>query len=106
MSDTALQLRIFDFPGDYEQVRQLWESMDKGVRAGRSDTLEEIQKKLERDPDLFLVVEDDSKIIGTIICGRRFQARSRDRNNVVERGRVPPATEGLPQMLFDDHAGQ
>jgi ribosomal protein S18 acetylase RimI-like enzyme len=43
--------------------------MEKGVRVGRSDTPEEIQKKLARDPDLFLVAESDAQIIGSIIGG-------------------------------------
>lgn len=43
--------------------------MDKGVRLGRSDTPEEIQKKLARDPDLFLVAEEEGRIIGTVIGG-------------------------------------
>jgi ribosomal protein S18 acetylase RimI-like enzyme len=36
---------------------------------GRSDAPEEIQKKLQRDPDLFLVAEENHEIIGTIIGG-------------------------------------
>lgn len=36
---------------------------------GRSDTPEEIQKKLTRDPDLFLVAEEDGQIVGTVIGG-------------------------------------
>lgn len=64
-----MQIREFRFPGDYAQVRTLWESMDKGVRLGRSDTQEEIQKKVDRDPDLFLVAEEDGTIIGTVIGG-------------------------------------
>lgn len=43
--------------------------MEKGVSLGRSDTPEEIQKKLARDPDLFLVAEDNRQIIGTVIGG-------------------------------------
>jgi ribosomal protein S18 acetylase RimI-like enzyme len=40
-----------------------------GVHVGRSDTLEEIQKKLKRDPDLFLVAELNKEIVGTVIGG-------------------------------------
>lgn len=44
--------------------------MDNGVRLGRSDTPEEIQKKIARDPDLFLVAAgEDGQIIGTVIGG-------------------------------------
>ena len=41
----------------------------KGVHVGRSDTLAEIGKKLERDPDLFVVPESAGKIIGSVIGG-------------------------------------
>lgn len=43
--------------------------MEKGVRIGRSDTLEEIEKKVARDPDLFLVAESDGCIVGVVIGG-------------------------------------
>jgi len=36
---------------------------------GRSDTLPEIEKKLKRDPDLFLVAESEGNIIGSVIGG-------------------------------------
>ena len=65
-----MHIREFCFPDDYPQVKSLWASMDKGVRLGRSDTPEEIQKKIARDPDLFLVAaEEDGQIIGTVIGG-------------------------------------
>ena len=63
------QLREFHFPEDYETVRSLWASIEKGVRIGRSDTPEEIQKKLTRDPDLFLVAEQEAQIVGAVIGG-------------------------------------
>lgn len=43
--------------------------MEKGVHVGRSDTLEEIAKKVRRDPDLFLVAECDDRIIGSVMGG-------------------------------------
>lgn len=43
--------------------------MEKGVSVGRSDAPEQIEKKLQRDRDLFLVAEADGEIIGTIIGG-------------------------------------
>lgn len=36
---------------------------------GRSDTSAEIEKKLARDPDLFLVAESSGSIIGSVIGG-------------------------------------
>ena len=43
--------------------------MEVGVQVGLSDTPEEIQRKLQRDPDLFLIAEANNVIIGTIIGG-------------------------------------
>jgi ribosomal protein S18 acetylase RimI-like enzyme len=64
-----VRIREFHFPEDFPQVENLWASMEKGVSLGRSDTPDEIQKKLTRDPDLFLVAEENGQIIGTIIGG-------------------------------------
>jgi ribosomal protein S18 acetylase RimI-like enzyme len=66
---SPVQIREFRFPADYESVHQLWQSMEKGVKVGRSDTLPEIEKKISRDPDLFLVAEADGCIIGSVIGG-------------------------------------
>src|SRR5512138_697340 len=66
---TDVRLREFRFPEDYEAALCLWQAMEIGVRVGRSDTPEEIQKKLRRDPDLFLVAEAEGEIIGTVIGG-------------------------------------
>ena len=66
---TQFQIRSFDFPNDYPAARTLWESAGAGVRVGRSDTLEEIGKKCQRDPDLFLVAEVNGKMVGTVIGG-------------------------------------
>jgi len=65
----SVQIREFIFPSDYEQVYQLWKNIEKGVHVGRSDTLAEIEKKIKRDPDLFLVAELDGDIIGSVIGG-------------------------------------
>ena len=43
--------------------------MERGVNLGRSDTLEEIQKKIAHGPDLFLVAEENGQIVGTVIGG-------------------------------------
>ena len=47
----------------------MWGSIERGVHIGRSDTPEEIQKKLSRDPDLFLVAQAGDEIIGSVIGG-------------------------------------
>jgi len=62
-------IREFRFPADYEQVHELWMGIEKGVHVGRSDTPAEIEKKIARDLDLFLVAEIDKNIVGSVIGG-------------------------------------
>jgi ribosomal protein S18 acetylase RimI-like enzyme len=69
VNQLPVQIRQFHFPSDYEQVLALWYSIEKGVHLGRSDTLEEIGKKIARDPDLFLIAESDGRIVGAVIGG-------------------------------------
>jgi ribosomal protein S18 acetylase RimI-like enzyme len=64
-----VNIREFHFPNDYAPALKLWESIEVGINVGRSDTPEEIQKKLKRDPDLFLVAELNEEVIGTVIGG-------------------------------------
>ncbi|HSQ40630.1 MAG TPA: hypothetical protein VLM78_10780, partial [Anaerolineales bacterium] len=66
MAVHAILIREFHYPPDYEQAARLWQSMDKGVRFSRSDVPAEIEKKLARDPDLFLVAEWDGELVGTV----------------------------------------
>ena len=63
------QIREFDFNKDYDRVLSLWHGIEEGMQVGRSDTPDEIQKKIQRDPDLFLVSETGGDIVGTIIGG-------------------------------------
>ncbi len=63
-------IRIREFtPNDYDTIYQLWSNAGPGIGLGRSDTRQEVAKKLQRDPDLFLVAENDGNIIGTVIGG-------------------------------------
>ncbi len=62
-------IRQFEFASDYERAMALWDHMEKGIHVGRSDSPAETQKKLERDPELFLIAEDGNELIGTVIGG-------------------------------------
>ncbi|MFZ6030914.1 MAG: GNAT family N-acetyltransferase [Chloroflexota bacterium] len=62
-------IREFNLSSDLAAARALWDASAPGVRLGRSDTPEELQKKIRRDPDLFLVAEDAGVLIGTVIGG-------------------------------------
>lgn len=69
MTIESIRLREFSFAEDYERVLALWQGIESGMHVGRSDTPGEIQKKIQRDPDLFLVAEADGRLIGTVIGG-------------------------------------
>jgi ribosomal protein S18 acetylase RimI-like enzyme len=62
-------IRAFRFPDDYDSVLDLWKSMEKGIGLGRSDEFDEIRKKMARDPDLFLVAELNSQLVGSVMGG-------------------------------------
>jgi ribosomal protein S18 acetylase RimI-like enzyme len=64
-----LILREFQFPSDFPQVINLWKNAGPGIHLRRSDEKDEIIKKLQRDPDLFLVAEIDQVIIGSVLGG-------------------------------------
>ena len=64
-----MRIRDFRFPEDYEEIYNLWESAGSGIHLRRSDQPEEIAKKLQRDPTLFLLAEIDGRIVGSIIGG-------------------------------------
>lgn len=63
------RLRDFDFERDYAAVRRLWETAGPGIHVRRSDEPQEILKKLQRDPDLFLVADVEGRIIGSVMGG-------------------------------------
>lgn len=66
---TDFVLRQFVYPNDYAGALVLWQSAGQGIGIGPSDQPEEIEKKCQRDPDLFLVAENDGRIVGTVIGG-------------------------------------
>lgn len=64
-----MQIRTFKFPQDFQQVLHLWENSGPGVHLGYSDTEQEIERKIEYAPDLFLVASVENQIIGTVLAG-------------------------------------
>jgi ribosomal protein S18 acetylase RimI-like enzyme len=52
---------------DYTAVYALWQGAGGGVTLRPSDQPAEIEKKLARDPDLFLVAECAGKVVGVIM---------------------------------------
>ena len=64
-----MQIREFNVEGDYDIVRTLWREAGSGIQLSLSDEQEEIRKKLNRDPDLFLVAEEGKLIVGAVLGG-------------------------------------
>jgi ribosomal protein S18 acetylase RimI-like enzyme len=65
----GLILREFRLQTDYSDVITLWKNAGPGIHLRFSDKKDEIAKKLQRDPDLFLVAEMGRQIIGTVLGG-------------------------------------
>ena len=61
-----MKIREFKI-GDYPIVRDLWQTAGLILRPG--DDLEDIKLKLQRDPDLFIVAQQDDRIVGSVIGG-------------------------------------
>ena len=64
-----MRIREFELSGDYAVVRELWQMSGPGVQLSPSDEPAELERKLKRDPDLFLVMEDEGQILGAVIGG-------------------------------------
>ncbi len=64
-----MRIREFDLERDYEAALALWRNAGPGVGVGRSDTREELAKKLAHDPELCLVAEVDGQLAGTVLGG-------------------------------------
>lgn len=54
-------------PGDQESVVLLWETCDLVVPW--NDPVKDIELKLQVDPDLFLVAENDGELLATVMGG-------------------------------------
>ncbi len=67
--DGQLTIRNFRYPDDYAAVFTLWDQAGPGIHLRRSDEPDKIRKKLERDPDLFLLAEIDDNLVGTVLGG-------------------------------------
>ena len=95
---SRLEIREFAYPGDYPAIRSLWENAGPGIQLRRSDGPEEIQKKLLRDPDLFLVADLDGRLVGTVLGG--FDGR---RGLIYHLAVVSSEREsGIGGMLMDE----
>jgi len=61
-------MKIEKFSTDlYEEIVKLWRKA--GINVGSSDTREELEKVLQRNPDLFLIGKIHQKVVGVVIGG-------------------------------------
>jgi ribosomal protein S18 acetylase RimI-like enzyme len=72
--EEPIRVRPFAYPQDLQAVLDLWAHAGPGIQLRRSDEPQEIEKKLLRDPDLFLVAEarhapEAYKIVGAVMGG-------------------------------------
>lgn len=65
----SFSIRDFRYPADYPAVIDLWQNAGPGIHVRRSDQPEEVERKLQRDPDLFLIAEADGKMVGAVLGG-------------------------------------
>ncbi len=65
----AIEIRTFSFADDYDAVYALWDSAGDGIHLRRSDSPAEIEKKIARDPDLFLVARAGDSVVGAVMGG-------------------------------------
>jgi len=56
-------------PEDYDAVLALWRTAGPGIHLRTSDSRDEIARKQERDPDLFLLAEEEGQLVGTVLGG-------------------------------------
>lgn len=62
-------IRPVTFDEDVDQILNLWSTAGSGIQLSPSDTPQELRKKYEFDPDLFLVAEKDGDIIAAVLGG-------------------------------------
>jgi ribosomal protein S18 acetylase RimI-like enzyme len=63
---TGAQIHEFQI-GNYEAILSLWKEAGLIIRPG--DDLAGVQRKLQRDPDLFLVAREREEIVGCVMGG-------------------------------------
>ncbi len=67
--ENSLTIREFRFPEDYPAAYDLWANAGTGIHLRLSDEIQEIEKKIQRDPDLFLLAEREGQVIGVVLGG-------------------------------------
>ena len=80
----------------YEDIVELWRK--SGISVGSTDTRDEIERMLQRNPNLFLIGKIDNKVIGAVMGG--FDGR----RGYVHHLAIDPEYQrrGFGTMIMDD----
>jgi tRNA (guanine37-N1)-methyltransferase len=65
----GLRIRAFQYPADLPAVLDLWREAGPGIALRDSDTPDQIARKLQRDPELFLVGLLQKEIVAAVMGG-------------------------------------
>lgn len=55
-------------PADYDEILKLWEASE-GVALSPSDTREQFEMFLARNPELSIAACEDTTLVGVVLCG-------------------------------------
>lgn len=92
-----MRLREFELERDYPAVLALWQTAGPGIHVSPSDSETEIRKKLERDPDLFLLA-------ASLALADWLGGGARSALAATPAAATPPAVE-VPVLMYH-HIGQ
>lgn len=53
---------------DYEEILKLWDRARLSYRPRGRDSYQEVKRRMENDPDLFLGAEEEGKLVGVVIA--------------------------------------
>jgi len=69
VNSSSAALREFRFPDDYDEVRQFWEGVEKGIHVGASDAPLKFKKRFNATPIYFWLPSWITRSVGTVIGG-------------------------------------
>jgi tRNA (guanine37-N1)-methyltransferase len=65
----GIRIRTGNVDDDFDAVVALWRAAGPAIRLGEGDTRDGLERKLSRDPDLFLVAFSGRRLLGAVLGG-------------------------------------
>jgi ribosomal protein S18 acetylase RimI-like enzyme len=91
----TIKVRTFN-ADDYDAVVDLWTAA--GITLNESDTMPELLKSLQRDPELFIVAESEQALLGAVLG--RFDGRRGHVNHLAVHPKYQ--SQSIGRMLMDE----